>query len=73
MVEFAELISSNGDSQSIVKVPFDSEFVEVVGAVVEVEVEVVVEVEIVVVEVEVDDDIWLVVVEESGVFSENIW
>ena len=63
----AELISSNGDSQSIVKISLDSEFVEVVWVVVEVEVEVAVEVEVVVVGVEVD----LVVVEESGTFSEK--
>ena len=55
-----ELISSNGDSQSIVKISLDSEFVEVVCVVV-------VEVEVVVVRVEVD----LVVVEESGTFSEK--
>ena len=61
-----ELISSNGDSQSIVKVSSDSEFVEVVGVVVEVDVEVV-EVEVVVVGVEVD----LGDVEESGTFSEK--
>ena len=67
IVVTVELISSNGDSQSIVKVPSDSEFVEVVGVVVEVDVEVVVEVEVVVVGVEVD----LGDVEESGTFSEK--
>ena len=67
IVVTVESISSNGDSQSIVKISLDSEFVEVVWVVVEVDVEVVVEVEVVVVGVEVD----LGDVEESGTFSKK--